>query len=105
MTLAELQKLLEATGMPVAYSHFTKTMKPPFITYLTPYTTNFQADNRVYHKIPVAQIELYTKNKDPLTESKLENVLDDAEIPYDMTSEVYIESEKVRQVIYEINLL
>ena len=105
MTLVELQKLLEATGFPVAYSHFTKTMKPPFIPYLTPYTTNFLADNRVYHKIPTAQIELYTKNKEPLTESKLENVLDDAEIPYDVTSEVYIESEKVRQIIYEINLL
>lgn len=105
MTLAELHKLLEATGMPVAYSHFTKVMNPPFITYMTPYTTNFIADNKVYYKIPAAEIELYTKIKEPSIESKLENVLDNAEIPYDVTSEIYIESEGVRQRIYEINLL
>ena len=105
MNIVELKKLLEATGLPVAYSHFTKTMTPPFITYLTTYTTNFVADNKVYHKVSAADIELYTKNKDQATESKLENVLDEAEIPYDVTSEIYIESENVRQRTYEINLL
>lgn len=105
MTLIELKNILEATGMPVAYSHFNEVTKPPFITYLTPYTTNFTADNKVYHKVPSGQVELYTAKKDLTAEALLENVLDDAEIPYEVTSEMYIKDENVRQRIYEFNLI
>jgi|SRR5690625_4835712 len=109
MKLTELVSLLRATGYPVAYSHFTATAnnpvpKPPYITYLTPYTTNFRGDNRVIHKITNVDIELYTDKKDLEAEAIMEDLFDENEIPYDST-ETYIESENVFQRIYEVRLI
>lgn len=108
MTLAEVYTMLKKTGYPVAYHHFIADEKnsaptPPYILYLIPYSTNFGADNKVYHKINHCQIELYTNKKDQGAEQVLENVLDDASIFYDKV-ETYIESEKLYQVIYEISI-
>lgn len=68
MTLGELKKILNATGYPVAYSHFTATPtksvpEPPYICFLADGSTNLMADNKVYHKIDDANIELYTTKK------------------------------------------
>ena len=105
MTLAELNKILEATGFPVAYSHFIgEPPSIPFITYLTPGTSNFHADNKVLVKVTDADIELYTRIKDELAEKKLEDLLNQHEIPWDV-SETFIESEKLFQRIYEIGVI
>lgn len=109
MTIAELKKILDAAGYPVAYSHFMETEKtpipaPPYITYLVAYSSNFIADNKVYKKINNIQIELYTKIKDLAAESKLETVLDENDIPYE-SMETYIESEQLFQKIYEVRLI
>lgn len=104
MTLEELYTMLKATGYPVAYSHFNGTPSIPFITYLTPGTENFHADNKVYTKINNADIELYTNKKDLQAESKLENLLDQNNIPWDVT-ETWIDSEKLFQRIYEVRLI
>ncbi|MFS0783523.1 hypothetical protein [Bacillus sp. 1P06AnD] len=109
MTLAELKKILDATGFPVAYSHFTATEtkpvpSPPYICYLTPYTSNFKADNRVYKRFDNVQIELYTTKKDLAAEAKLEALLDENECTYDPI-ETFIESEKLFQRIYEIKMM
>lgn len=108
MTLVELKKVLDATGLPVAYSHFTATAtnplpKPPYITYLVSYSSNFIADNKVYKKIDNVQVELYTNKKDLVSENKLETQLDNSDIPY-QSIETYIESEKLFQKIYEIKI-
>ncbi|KAA0762998.1 hypothetical protein [Bacillus sp. SH5-2] len=105
MTLGELTKILEATGYPVAYSHFTPTPgnpvpDPPYICFLVDGSANLMADNKVYHKINDLNIELYTIKKDLVAEAKLERVLDDHEIPYDSYG-TFIESEKMYQKIYE----
>ena len=110
MTLGELTKILEATGYPVAYSHFTATPtkpvpKPPYICFLVDGSANLMADNKVYHKIDDANIELYTTKKDLVAEEKLEKVLDDHEIPYDSPIEGIIESENMYQKIYEMRLI
>ncbi|MBJ8027761.1 hypothetical protein [Bacillus cereus group sp. N21] len=109
MTLAELKKILDATGYPVAYSHFIATPDnsvpaPPYICFLVDGSSNMMADNKVYKKINDVSIELYTLRKDLVTESKLEKVLDDLEIPYE-SFEVFIESEKLYQKIYEMRLI
>ena len=108
MTLVEFKKVLDATGYPVAYSHFTATEtspspKPPYITYLVSYSSNFIADNKVYKKIDNVQVELYTNKKDLVSENKLETQLDNSDIPY-QSIETYIESEKLFQKIYEIKI-
>lgn len=105
MTLGELTKILEATGYPVAYSHFTATPgksvpKPPYICFLVDGSDNLMADNKVYHKINDLNIELYTIKKDLSAEARLEKVLDDHEIPYE-SYEIFIESEKLFQKVYE----
>ncbi|MGM9924840.1 MAG: hypothetical protein ACI35R_11390 [Bacillus sp. (in: firmicutes)] len=108
MTLAELKKILDATGFPVAYSHFTATTSkpvppPPYICYLTPYTSNFKADNKVYKRFDNVQVELYTSKKDLVAEAKLEAVLDENDLPYD-TIETFIDTENLFQRIYEIKI-
>ncbi|WP_237981754.1 hypothetical protein [Bacillus thuringiensis] len=109
MNLIELKKILDATGCPVAYSHFTATPNnpvpaPPYICFLVDGSANLMADNKVYHKINDLNIELYTVRKDLVAEAKLEKVLDDHEIPYDSYG-TFIESEKMYQKIYETRLL
>ncbi|MEM5633395.1 hypothetical protein AAHB55_08205 [Bacillus cereus] len=110
MTLGELKKILDATGYPVAYSHFTATPTnpvpaPPYICFLVDGSANLMADNKVYHKINDLNIELYTTRKDLVVEAKLEKVLDDNEITYDSPFEGIIESEKMYQKFYETRLI
>ena len=109
MTRTELCTILKATGYPVAYSHFISSPKtplpvPPYITYLSAYSSNLKADNKVYKKIDNFQIELYTKAKDSVSEKKLEDLLDANEIAYDSV-ENWIDSENLFQKIYEVRLI
>ncbi|MCK0471394.1 hypothetical protein [Halalkalibacter sp. APA_J-10(15)] len=109
MTLQELNTLLEATGLPVAYSHFKATDNnpvpdPPFITYLVSGSDNLMADNKVYKKISNVEVELYTKKKNLEVEQKLEDLFDENGIPYE-TYETWIESQRVFQKIYEIGVI
>ncbi|HHQ2481019.1 TPA: hypothetical protein ACSPJ7_005412 [Bacillus cereus] len=109
MNLIEIKKILDATGYPVAYSHFTALQgnpvpQPPYICFLADGSANLMADNRVYHKIADLNIELYTTKKDLVAEAKLEKVLDDYEIPYESYG-TFIESEKMYQKIYETRLI
>ncbi|MES5892965.1 hypothetical protein [Bacillus cereus group sp. RP43] len=110
MTLGDLTKILEATGYPVAYSHFTATPTnpvpaPPYICFLVDGSANLMADNKVYHKINDLNIELYTNRKDSVAEAKLEQVLNDHEIPYNSPFEGTIETEKIYQKFYETRLI
>ncbi len=101
----DLVKLLEETGIPFAYDHFAEgeSPDPPFICYLLPQSDNFSADGKVYLKVSSVNIELYTGSKDLAVEQKLEAVLDIQGIFYDKT-EVWIESEKLYEVLYSFEL-
>jgi hypothetical protein len=107
--LTELRTILEgATGYPVAYSHFKQSENeavppPPFITYLVVGSSNFMADNKVYKQLQDVEIELYTDRKDINAEKKIEEALQQYEIPFE-TYEDFIESEKLYQKIYEVRL-
>ena len=97
----DLMQLMEEIGLPFAYDHFAEgeSPAPPFITFLLPGSNNFAADGKVYLKINEVHIELYTDEKNPETEALVEDVLDAHEIFYDKT-EVWIESEKLYEVLY-----
>ena len=97
----DLIQLMEEIGIPFAYDHFAEgeSPDPPFITFLLPGSDNFAADGKVYLKIDEVHIELYTDEKNPETEALVEDVLDAHEIFYDKT-EVWIESEKLYEVLY-----
>ena len=103
-----MDKLLEIIGeidIPSAYDHFAEgeAVEPPFITYLMPSSDNFSADGRVLYKIDDIHIELYTDRKDPGLERSVENVLDRHGIFYQKT-EVWIDSEKLYEVLYQFEM-
>ena len=101
----DLVRLLEETGIPFAYDHFAEgeSPDPPFICYLLPQSDNFSADGKVYLKVSSVNIELYTDSKDLSVEQKLEAVMDAYSIFYDKT-EVWIESEKLYEVLYSFEM-
>ena len=97
----EIIEILAATGLPYAYDHFAEgeSPEPPFICYLISGSDNFSADGNAYFKVNTVHLELYTDRKDIETEQKVEAVLDAHGIFYDRT-EVWIESEKLYEVLY-----
>nr|DAZ27966.1 MAG TPA: tail completion protein [Caudoviricetes sp.] len=103
--MKRIAELIKRMGLPFAYDHFAEgeSPAPPFICYLTPGSDNFAADGRAYYKINIVNIELYTDIKDPSVEQKVESVLDATGIFYDKT-EVWIESEKLYEVLYQFEL-
>lgn len=101
----KLLKMLKDTGLPFAYDHFTEgeAVDPPFICYLLPGSHNFAADGKVYHKVSIVHLELYTDEKNPSLEQVVEDVLDSGEVFYDKT-EVWIGSEKLYEVLYTFEM-
>ena len=100
-----LISIMETIGIPYAYDHFAEgeSPAPPFICFLCPGSDNCAADGRVYFKINLVHIELYTDEKNPETENHVEAVLDEHGIFYDKT-EVWIESERLYEVLYSFEL-
>lgn len=100
-----IPEILTGTGIPFAYDHFAEgeSPAPPFCIYRYPESDNFGADNRVWSKAAVCYIELYTDQKEPETEEIIEEALDDAGIYWDK-SEVWIDSEKLYEVLYAMEM-
>ena len=105
MTLEEVMTMLSGLGLPVAYDHFARgeAPDPPFIVFLYPSADNFAADGIVYHSFDVLHVELYTDRKDPDQEEALEDLLTENELFY-AKSEVWIESEQLYEVLYEMEV-
>ena len=101
----KLLEIIKAMGIPFAYDHFAEgeAVDPPFICYLLSESDNFAADGKVYFKANEVHIELYTDTKDLSVEQKVEAVLDEHGIYYDR-SEVWIESEKLYEVLYTFEM-
>ncbi len=106
MTHEEIVTMLEEANLPLAYDHFAEGESPdaPFLIFLFPGTDNVFADNKVWQKINKLNIELYTDEKSPETEEKIEDILDSYEIPYEK-SEYWIESEKMYEVLYQTEII
>ena len=96
-----LVRMIEELGLPFAYDHFAEgeSPEPPFVCYLLPGSRNFAADGRVYHKGSEVRLEVYTDRKDLGLEARAEAVLDAHGIFYNK-SEVWIESERLYEVLY-----
>ena len=101
MTHNEIMEMLEETSLPIAYDHFAEgeSPDPPFICFLFPGSDNFSADGKVYLKVRQVNVELYTDEKAPSLEQKLETVLDRYGLFYEK-SETWIEEEKLYEVLY-----
>lgn len=105
MSYEEIVEMLGGLGIPLAYHHFAEgeSPEPPFLVYLSPGSNNFAADGKVYFKVKELDVELYTDKKSPELEEKLETLFDDRFLFYEK-SETYIESEKMYEVLYEMEV-
>ena len=97
----KLLEIIEKMGFPSADHHCAEgeAPNPPFLIYILPASDNFSADGRVYFKANEVHIEIYTDYKNLDIEKKVEVVLDEYDIFYNK-SEVFIESEKLYEVLY-----
>lgn len=105
MTHEEVMQMMEEMKIPFAYDHFAEgeSPDPPFICFLFPDSENFAADDVVYMEFSNLNIELYTDEKDPELEDRVEAVLNAHEIFWNK-SEVWIESEKLYEVLYQMTV-
>lgn len=105
MTVKDAAAMVAELGLPYAYHHFAEgeSPEPPFVVYLFPGSDNFAADGKVYFKANELDVELYTDKKDPALEDRLEHILDDHGLFY-QKHESWIESEKMYEVLYEMEV-
>ena len=105
MKYEDVMTMLTESGLPFAYDHFAEgeSPDPPFLIFIFPGTNNVFADNQVYFKVNELNLELYTDKKDPELEEKLEDILTAHEIPWEK-SEVWIESEKMYEALYQTEI-
>jgi len=103
MTQAELYTLLETLGLPVAYMAFSEQTDPPFICYTFQYNQDLMADNKNDVSLDFFHVEFYADKKDLTNEAAIEALFKANKMPYGK-SEVWIDSEKLIEIIYEIQL-
>ena len=105
MTHQEVLEMMNEMKLPYAYHHFVEgeSPDPPFLVFLYPGSDNFAADGMVYFKVNRLNIELYTDLKDVELEETVEAVLDKHGIFYEK-SEVWIESENLYEVLYQMEV-
>ena len=105
MTHQEVLEMMNEMKLPYAYHHFVEgeSPDPPFLVFLYPNSDNFAADGMVYFKVNRLNIELYTDLKDVELEETVEAMLDKHGIFYEK-SEVWIESENLYEVLYQMEV-
>ena len=102
MTIFEI---LQATGLPCAYSHFrdrTLPKVPPYIVYTGTGQDTFQADDTHYWRRNRYQIEYYFTQKNEATETLIEDLLLQNGYLYEKTEDVFIEDEGVFVIYYQV---
>ena len=105
MSYEEINEMMQEIGLPFAYHHFAEgeSPNPPFVLFLSPGENTFSADNLMYHSFIDLDIELYTDEKSPETEQRVEEVLLQHNIYYTKT-ETWIESERLYEVLYTMEV-
>lgn len=103
MTQEELLNILKQSGIPIAYHHFDGESPLPCVVYYRTDNDNVLADNKVHISFKNYNVELYTPVKSKSLEEKIEKIFDDNEIVYEV-DETYLESERVYEVIYFIQI-
>lgn len=97
-----LKSILSTLSIPIAYNHFNKETKLPYLLYLEDSSNNTFADNKVYYENCSFNLELYTEIKDTTLENQLKTILTNNEIPYEKTYEDYLSDERMYEITYTI---
>ena len=80
----KIYSMLKATGLEVVYRTWDEgSDKPmPYICFRVVDTSNFNADNTSFCPVTNWAVELYSERKDDESEAKIEEVLTNAELPF-----------------------
>ena len=102
MTYEEICEMVQEIGLPFAYHHFAEgeSPSPPFLLFLSPGEHTFGAGDLMYISFKKLDIEIYTDEKSPETEERVEEILHQHNIYFTKT-ELWIESERLYEVLYE----
>ena len=104
MTYMDLINEIKALGFPCAYGNFKTSPPIPFTVVAFSHSNDFMADNQNYQEVGYYQLEYYNDKKYPPDEEKIEGKLKELGLVYNK-SEAYIESEGLRQIIYEFHII
>ncbi|HEM3710133.1 TPA: hypothetical protein U1D09_000254 [Streptococcus suis] len=107
MKLSEFAMIMNELGIPFRYRQFKKgeQPKPPYAVYYQDGEDNLNADNEAYHTIKSVTVELITDKKDESLEDKLKSLFNQNKLFFEFSDEMYIESEGLYQVIYDVSLI
>ncbi len=106
MTYEQVNTMIEEIGINYAYYQFPDgtEVAPPFLCFYYPERDDFYADDTNYVRIERLIIELYTKEKDFVSEEAIETVLTEHGIPY-TRYESYIDTEQLIMNTYESEVI
>lgn len=96
----DLYSVLRATGIPAAFGFFEEEQTPPYLVYIGNGQDQFKADNTIYTKENVYQVEYYFTEKDEAAEEMLEQALLTGGFLYEKSSDVYDEGQSVWVIYY-----
>lgn len=106
MTFKEVATMIDTLKIPYAYYQFEEGtgQAPPFICFFYTSSNDLYADQSNYQKITSLSIELYTAEKDFALEEDVEDLLNNNGLTY-YKEENYIDSEKMYQIAYDMEIL
>lgn len=101
--MLDIETWLETTGLKVAEECFVNTPPPlPYINFTTNTDTS-GADSKNCITDRSISIELYSVKIDHISETLIENLLNDKAIKY-KKDHVWIDTEKMMETIYDFNI-
>ncbi len=104
MTYADIVGEMRNLGFPCAYYTFSEAQPLPYVIVVETHNSDLVADNHNYKGLVNLQVELYHKVKHPPSEKLIEDRFKELRLPYGKT-EAFVDSEKLFQVVYEIQLI
>lgn len=106
MTYKEVANVVKSFGLPFAYYSFPEgtAQATPYVCYFYVDSDDLFADDTNYQPFRILNIELYTDTKDFNLESQIETILKANNLTYHK-QEAYINSERMWQIAYEMEVL
>lgn len=91
---------LEQFGLPIAYGFHTKPVAPPYLVLTGQGQEQIPADNTYYVTREDYNLEYYFKEKNPDTESSIEDLLLSMDRLYTKSEDIFIEDEDLFCIYY-----
>ena len=104
--LSDLISNLNQLGLPVTYGSWKEGQAPdlPYLIVLETSREDLAADDSKYYKVHTYNVEFYFEFKNPDIEDEIEAFFDNHEIPYAISEDTWIESERFFEKIYLIEI-